>query len=83
MTVGVVTPIMGLIWKVPLHVLVLSSVFVRSAFAEVTEFPLRDVALYTMPVVVQSLDFAASLWRQELSTEWAVLLCFILSTLAM
>ena len=76
MSVGVVAPVMGLIWKIPIRVLVFSMVFATAAVAAVTEFPLRDVATIIMPVVVRSWDFIAPFRQQDLGTEGAVLVFY-------
>ena len=80
---GVIAPLIGLIWKIPLPTIVFSMVALTVFVAAVTEFPFRAVADFVMPIGVYAWDFAISIGQGGWGAEGIVLTCFILFTLAL
>ena len=80
---GIIAPLVGLMWKIPLPAIVFSMVMLTAAVAVVTEFPFRDVANFVMPFGVYAWDPLLSFGQFEWGAEGTVLLCFILFTLSL
>ena len=80
---GVLAPLMGLIWKVPLPAIALSMVAFAAVVAAVAEFPFRVVADYVVPIGVYAWDSILSIGQGGWGTEGTVLMCSILFALAL
>ena len=72
--IGVRAHAVGVARMVPVPVMVVSSLFFTMTAAYVLEFPLRDVAHYTMPLLAQVTNAAWSIWNQPVTNEWAILI---------
>ena len=69
MSCGVLSAAVGLLWKVPVPITIMSFILLTLKFDTAIELPLRGVALYAMPVSAQAFDFLKSFRRRELATE--------------
>ena len=70
-------------WKIPIHVTLITSIFSTMSLAGVADFPFREVASFAMPALVQTWDLLIEAWYRDLCLEWAGLFYFILFTLAL
>ena len=83
LSLGAIAPVMGLVWKIPIRVVIATSLFATLSLGAAADFPLREVPAHTMPVLVQTWDLAIAPRNHDLGAERAVLFCFILLTLSM
>ena len=82
-SLGVLAPVVSVMWEIPIRVTLITSLFATMSLADVTDFPFREVASFTMPVLVQTWDLPIEAGYRDLAVEWTGLFYFILFTLAL
>ena len=69
-SLGVAIPVGSLIWRIHLPAVGGSLISLTTTLAFLFDFPIRDIARYTMPALDVSMAYFASLWNHPLSSEW-------------